>query len=285
MKRNHYYVFEDGVQTTLSLPVYDTLVVGGGGFKGCMFLGALHLLEEHGMLKTVRTYCGTSVGAIISLLCVLGYTAQDQMDMLPIHNVYKFQKKPPFIINAVPEALHTFLDESVTFRDLFETSGKFLFVVAFNMTESESRVFSVVTTPDESVIKAVIFSSALPCLEMPSDVKGDRYIDGGVVNNLPIDIADEFDLSQNILTFTISSRHSETQQSIVNDIFNAIVSTPSALLDAHRIAACSKPTQVVYFESPKGLEQLLSLSSESKRDMFVCGYNRMLLEIKKFALK
>ena len=99
------------------------------------------------------------------------------------------------------------------------------------------------------------------------------------------DIADEFDLSENILTFTISSRHSEPQQSIVNDIFNAIVSTPSALLDAHRIAACSKPTQVVYFESPKGLEQLLSLSSESKRDMFVCGYNRMLLEIKKFALK
>lgn len=280
MTRNHYVFDEKG---STALPAFDTLVIGGGGFKGCLFLGAMHYLEELGMMKHVTTFCGTSVGSVISLLCILGYSAKEQMEKLPINKVYEFQKEPPYVINIVQSALKSFLDETVTFEQLFKQTGKFFFVVAFDMTVAESKVFSVITTPNESVIKAVIFSSALPSLDMPVDSDGHRFIDGGVTNNLPIDIADAFDASDNILTLTIQAKNSK--MSVVNAIFNAIFSTPSSILDEYRIRDCVKKTHVIRFPSFKGLEQLLSLTEESKSAMFDSGYETAAFEIKKFALK
>lgn len=280
--KNVHYVFDD--RESIALPRFDTLVVGGGGFKGCLFLGGLAYLEDVGALGSVQTFCGTSVGAVICLLCVLGYTARQQLDMLPIQNVFRFQKHSPFVVNAVPQAIRDLIDERVTFRQLFEKSNKHLFVVAFNMTESREEVFSVLTSPDASVAKAIIYSTALPSMDMPCDEKGHRFIDGGVVNNLPIDIADRFDLSEHVLTLTITGDNCTTR-TVINDILNALVSVPSALLDNHRVAACRKRVNLMSFNCSRGLEQLIVVTDKSKREMFETGYKTAVEEIKKFDVK
>ena len=49
------------------------LVISGGGIKGFVALGALQKLYDTKKLININKYCGTSVGAIISLLLIIGY--------------------------------------------------------------------------------------------------------------------------------------------------------------------------------------------------------------------
>ena len=48
----------------------EVIVIGPGGCKGFLELGALLYLEKEGYLRSVKTYAGVSVGAVISLLIV-----------------------------------------------------------------------------------------------------------------------------------------------------------------------------------------------------------------------
>ena len=51
-----------------------TLIFGGGGVYGFLYLGLIKLLEEQGLLKQIQTVIGVSVGSMISLYLALGYT-------------------------------------------------------------------------------------------------------------------------------------------------------------------------------------------------------------------
>src|SRR5665648_189955 len=55
----------------------DIIVLGSGGVKGFLHLGALCALKEYHMLDHVKTYVGVSVGAIVALLCVIGYNISE----------------------------------------------------------------------------------------------------------------------------------------------------------------------------------------------------------------
>ena len=58
---------------------YNTLVLSGGGIKGLLILGALQYLYETGKLqkKNIRKYIGTSIGAIINVLLIIGYEPKE----------------------------------------------------------------------------------------------------------------------------------------------------------------------------------------------------------------
>ena len=60
------------------IPLYcgklkNILVLSGGGTKGLATLGAITALKEVGIIDKPEIFCGTSVGAIISLLLCIGY--------------------------------------------------------------------------------------------------------------------------------------------------------------------------------------------------------------------
>ncbi|MCY8177299.1 patatin-like phospholipase family protein, partial [Bacillus inaquosorum] len=54
---------------------FRNLVFEGGGVKGIAYVGALEILEEHKILKSIRRVGGTSAGAIVALLVGLGYSS------------------------------------------------------------------------------------------------------------------------------------------------------------------------------------------------------------------
>src|SRR5687767_11749342 len=51
-----------------------TLVLSGGGIKGFTHLGALYYLSNVYLLEDIKSYYGTSIGAIICFLLIIGYT-------------------------------------------------------------------------------------------------------------------------------------------------------------------------------------------------------------------
>ena len=61
-------------ETKTNSSLYDTLVLSGSSIKGITFLGALQYLYDNSLLKNVKTFVGTSSGAMISFLLIIGYT-------------------------------------------------------------------------------------------------------------------------------------------------------------------------------------------------------------------
>ena len=50
------------------------LLFSGGGMRVIAYLGVLQVLEEQGLLKHVREFCGVSAGAFVSLMLALNYS-------------------------------------------------------------------------------------------------------------------------------------------------------------------------------------------------------------------
>src|SRR5688572_21250546 len=56
---------------------FQNLVFEGGGVKGIAYGGALDVLNEKGILNSIKRVAGTSAGAINAALLALGYTSSE----------------------------------------------------------------------------------------------------------------------------------------------------------------------------------------------------------------
>ena len=68
---------------------YDTLILSGNSTNAIVTLGALQYLSDKDFLKTVKNYLGTSSGAILSLLLLIGYQPIEILTYICIEKVYK----------------------------------------------------------------------------------------------------------------------------------------------------------------------------------------------------
>ena len=53
---------------------FDTIVLAGGSTKGLLTLGALQYAYDNNIIKNINTFIGTSAGAILCFLLIIGYT-------------------------------------------------------------------------------------------------------------------------------------------------------------------------------------------------------------------
>ncbi len=188
------------------------LVLSGGGAKGLAHIGVLKAIEEAGV--EIDYISGTSMGAIIGSLYASGYTAK-QLDS--IFNAVDFET---LIRDDVPRSAKTFYEKNESDRyaltlpfDRFKlgfpsglSKGQNAYNLLSQLTSHVSNIddFSKLPIPflcvatnletgDPVVLesgylpKAVIASGALPTLFSPVTIGGQVLIDGGVVNNYPIE--------------------------------------------------------------------------------------------------
>jgi len=269
----NHYDFDGNSQCNSKSPKYDTLVIGGGGFKGVQYLGALHRLFEMGCLHNIKTLCGTSVGSIICLLWLCGHEPLAQYHLLPLSKIFKISTVYPYVESLLPNVMPDYLPSEVTFMQLFIKTHKFFFVTAFNVTHAKQVVFSCITTPDYSVIEAVLFSCAIPLGKLPKcRLTGDTYMDGGIANNLAVDIAEDFDLSEKVLALCLKSKPKSVQDPGIKRVFELFFSVPSRLLDMSRARLCKKIQCLLELESEGGIDSVISLNLDHKQKLFDQGY-------------
>lgn len=188
------------------------LVLSGGGAKGLAHIGALKVIEEAGV--RIDYIGGTSMGAIVGALYASGYSAS-QMDSL--FNTLDFET---LIQDNIPRASKTFYEKedgekyAITLPfDGFKVSfpsgiskGQNVYNLFSRLTAHVNDItdfnqlpipfFCVATnveTGEEVILnqgylpRAVTASGALPSLFSPVTINDTIYIDGGVVNNYPVD--------------------------------------------------------------------------------------------------
>jgi NTE family protein len=167
------------------------LVLGGGGPRGAVQIGMLQVLAEHGFVPD--GIYGCSVGAVngVGFACdpsVEGvermtriWTGINREHVFPqgrLHGPWLyFQQRDAVYSNS---GLRKIVEDGITYERLEETPVP-VEVVATSLTDGRERWFTY-----GPAAEAVLASAAMPAIFPPIEIEGDRYIDGGVVNNVPI---------------------------------------------------------------------------------------------------
>lgn len=227
------------------------------------FIGAYEAAIENGVCFT--EFAGTSAGSIIAAIIAAGASVNDMKNFIDGLNVVeliaKAQKKrnifgrivlsalklsgrimslKPSLVNAIMSTLSDrgmcdakVLQEVVEFelqrllgknRQILFRDLKFpLTIIASDIKLHTVKVWNKKNTPNESVAKAVSCSCAIPGYFKPVD---DRYLDGGLLSNLPVSFfEDNFEDYSNILAFTLSYSGSQIQKNNVMNYIEDILST------------------------------------------------------------
>jgi NTE family protein len=156
------------------------LVLSGGGMRGIAHIGAIKALEEYGIFPT--HIAGASAGAVVGALYAYGYDWQEMLKFfksIQIMDIKKYALNKPGFIDAEKfySDFKVFLKE-----DNFESLKKMLTITATNILNGELEIFN-----KGELIKPVLASAAFPGVFAPVKIKDSYYIDGGTLNNFPIE--------------------------------------------------------------------------------------------------
>ena len=167
------------------------LVLAGGGTRGALQIGMLQVLTEHGF-RPDRIY-GSSVGAVNGVAFAGDPTREGVERMTQIWGGLTRERVYPqgrlhgpwlFIAqraSVYPDVgLRQVIEEGVQFATLEEATIP-VEVVATSLTDGRERWFTY-----GPALEAVLASCAIPAIFPPVEIDGERYIDGAVVNNVPI---------------------------------------------------------------------------------------------------
>jgi NTE family protein len=162
------------------------LVLGGGAARGFAHIGVIRVLEQERI--PVDLVVGTSVGSLI------GAVYASHRDSFELEwTAFQLDKDDLFdfgIVNAVVgmgyakgEKLERFVSQSVKQKEIEKLRLPFA-AVATDLNWGERVVLD-----KGSVARAVRASSAIPGVFEPVQHQGKLLVDGGVVDNIPIDVA------------------------------------------------------------------------------------------------
>ena len=179
------------------------LVLEGGGMRGLFTAGVLDVMIDYGFMPDVL--CGTSAGVTfgINLLSqqrgrVLRYNCKyvGRRDYISMHSWLTtgnmINKK--FAYDLLPRELDPF-DE-----DTFKKSKAAFYATITNMRTGQAEYVHITDTWEQmDVIRA---SASLPIICKPVKWNGEKYLDGGLVDNIPLDKCLELGCDKVIIVLT-----------------------------------------------------------------------------------
>lgn len=156
------------------------LVLSGGGARGAAHIGVIKALEEQNI--EITHVAGTSSGAVVGALYAAGYTWAETLQFfksLPIFHYRRYaHRKPGFI-----DSLKFEKDFKKYFpTDSFEDLQRELFITATNLNDGTLKIFN-----SGEIIKPLLASASLPGVFTPVYINKDLYVDGGILNNFPVE--------------------------------------------------------------------------------------------------
>jgi NTE family protein/lysophospholipid hydrolase len=156
------------------------LVLGGGGARGFAHLGVLRALEETGV--PIDWVGGTSIGSIIAALPAQGLDAAAAREVCLRYISSLFDPTLPVVSLLAGRRIGRRVAEAMGGGDIEDLWLPY-FCVATNLSRAEALV-----QRSGSLFRAVRSSISLPGILPPVTRGGEVFVDGGLLNNLPIDV-------------------------------------------------------------------------------------------------
>jgi predicted acylesterase/phospholipase RssA/CRP-like cAMP-binding protein len=186
--RDSYHVVQESSADLERLARFLTgtavgLVLSGGGARGFAHIGMLRALQECHI--PVDFIGGTSIGAVIAAQYAAGWDWQamtrENRSQWPRCHPQRNYTLPLVALNS-GRRMDRMLKEMFGELAIQNLPGKF-FCVSTNLTRADAMVHRT-----GSLWKAVRASVSIPGIGPPAIENGEIFVDGGLVNNLPVDV-------------------------------------------------------------------------------------------------
>lgn len=228
------------------------LALSGGGAKSMTHIGVLRELERHNIRPDYIT--GSSMGAIIAAMYSVGYSP-DQIETLLLQVDWD-----ALLNNSLPRYQLSYLDRKSSDRYTLTlaidssgvrlpdalNSGQFvLSTLAYLFQEVHADTnfleydipFACIGTDlvsgemvvfrDGDLAEALRASSAFPSIFSPYEYDGRLYVDGGVRNNIPIELLEEAGMDFIIASDAQAALHKQEELTDVISILEQVGSFPN----------------------------------------------------------
>jgi NTE family protein len=155
------------------------LVLSGGGARGMCHLGVIKALEEKGVV--INHISGVSAGSVIGALYCHGYSTEEIFDIITKTSFFRSLKfawtfKGFLNLDGLANVLIRFIPS-----DSFASLKIPLAVCATDLKRGRVEYFS-----QGELIPALLSSCCVPALFNPYRFNGQLYLDGGILDNLPV---------------------------------------------------------------------------------------------------
>jgi len=272
--------------------MHDTLVISGGSIKGFGLLGAIQKIYEYyeskeEKIKTFNCFVGTSVGSIIGYLLAIGYEPLEIIHSIHssavleklrrIELIQIMNNKGLFFFEPIIEELENLTlkkrNKLYTLQELSDDLGKEFICVTFNYTKNKVEYLNRNDYPNLPCLVAVRMSSSIPFVFNRFTWGDSIYIDGGISDNFPIQVARRFG-KENLIGVVCKETGEDTSNdnnSLINFImvmlFFPIVNNTQRTIKKYR-------KRYPIIQVPLNYNFLkFSLSVTDIMEMFSSGYN------------
>lgn len=267
-------------------PLYTRVVLSGGETKGIAQLGALHYFWETGQLspENVTHYAASSVGSLVALLLVCGYTPFNIWS--EVHEIDSLFSRQPSqtlhtlasgfglmsvdgILGKVQELVEARFSPPPTLYELYKHTGKTLVITVTNLSLQQTEYCSYKLTPNLSCLDAVRSSCNIPALFQKIERNGSVYLDGSLLDNFPLNQIDD---GKSMILGILTLGPLETSCHGFMDYLTKLFMLPLHAATRRCIDNASSNFRVVTIRTGSINPVEFSVNREKRRDMFCLGF-------------
>ena len=237
------------------------IVLSGGGARGIAHLGVLKALKEFGVKLSMIS--GTSAGAVAGALFASGMEPEAVLDRIRAGRLIR-NLRPSWQTSGLfsLDVLQRLVAETIP-DDNFSSLSMPLTVAATNLGTGTIRYFS-----EGRLTLPLMASCCIPVVFSPVVIDGERYVDGGVLNNLPVEpLVGKCD-------FIIGSHCNPVSGTFSGKTMKSVAER-SFLLGVGFNTRASRGHCNVFIEPP-ALDRFSAADFTSARDIFDAGYRHTL---------
>ena len=271
---------------------YDTLCITGSSAKGLLILGSLQYAYDNFMFNNINIYIGTSSGAIISYLLAIGYkpieiisyicTNQLLEKIQHFNIVAMLQGRGACSFTPIQEQIEKMSISKIgylpTLKNIKDRYNKTLIFSTHNLTLNKTEYLSYETYPDLPCITALRMSANLPLVFEKYKYGNSYYIDGGISDNFPIEIADK--MGSKIFGIILSLEEKNFNQNLDIDAIEYIYKLmfiPILQRMKNKIENASENCKIIQLSSGNSGSNFFdfNINTKQKLNMFSKGYQQM----------
>lgn len=167
------------------------IVLGSGGARGVIALGAVDELQRQGFFDEATEFAGVSIGSVLAAGLVLGVCPRKMLrtavrwpmepDLRPANFGLDRGKG---LVKFIQRMLC--LKKRITLGELHAQTKKTLVICVCNVSDRVPEYWSHKTHPDMSLVKALRISCSIPFIFGSVRHQGKLYVDGAWADALPM---------------------------------------------------------------------------------------------------
>lgn len=241
-----------------TLPFQTGIVFSGGGVRGFAHVGVIKALEEFNI--SPQFISGASAGAIAGVLYADGYSPEEMMEIfldLDLYNLLSFRGFKMGLMR--PDGIRKVLQKALRAKN-FEDLKKPMVIACTDIDLAETVYFS-----QGNILDPLIASIAFPFLIKPQLINGHHYVDGGLMNNLPVQPL--MGKCKNIIGIHVNPLHPEPKYLGTRNYIDRIIHIGLRANMLNLIGACD------LFIEPPELAGFHLLKLSSAKEIYKRGYD------------